>query len=350
MKKLYTVLALAMLLCGCTNKVGSITETTASETIAATTAEAETVSETLTETKEETSVTTAEVTNAAEDTVTTPPEDEFDENEKLMLRFMEYLQSGGKGYFEWSRLDHYDFMDDFTIDSYTYTRRNDVVYDITLTCSDSTCDMFPNGESQWVLNTNNYGNITFVPAERADTGYYGVQFDGDEKYIIPYNAAYDFTLYTGAFEADEEWFENYTDINVHGFYHASNPYVKMWEYDSENEEYIHYDVTPEEFATAVKTLYNVNITAKLASQMTDEDGFMTRMCGHGGSWLYHSPVSFTETDNEIKAVIDYYGDEFYFYPVVEVEYTFSKNEDGTITLQSAEKLFDKGYEVAGGSV
>lgn len=156
MKKLCTVLAFALLLCGCTNTANSVTETTASKTIAATTAEAETVSETLTETKEETSVTTAEVTNAAEDTTTTPTEDEFDENEKLMLRFMEYLQSGGDGYFEWSRLDTYDFMDDFTIDSYTYTRRNDVIYDITLTCSDSTCDMFPNGESQWVLNTNNY--------------------------------------------------------------------------------------------------------------------------------------------------------------------------------------------------
>ena len=46
----------------------------------------------------------------------------------------------------------------------------------------------------------------------------------------------------------------------------------------------------------------------------------------------------------------YIFSKLYFYPVLEVEYTFTKNADGTITLQGAEKIFDKGNELACGTV
>lgn len=84
--------------------------------------------------------------------------------------------------------------------------------------------------------------------------------------------------------------------------------------------------------------------------MTDETGFMVKSCGHGAGWLYESLAGFDETEDEIKVRIDYYGDELYLYRAVQSEYTFSKNEDGSITLQKVEKLFDLGYNIASGSV
>ena len=90
----------------------------------------------------------------------------------------------------------------------------------------------------------------------------------EETVELAYRAASRFTLVTGAFEADSEWFENYTDIDVHGFYHSPNPYCVIHEYDEETGETEFFDVTPEEFAAAVKKLYNVNMTAEQARLMT----------------------------------------------------------------------------------
>lgn len=200
----------------------------------------------------------------------------------------------------------------------------------------------------------------FIPAERekafndADALDYPDYADKDGTLYSAYHAAYDFSLLIGRYEADSEWFENFDVSNgeysaeqyVHWIYHAYNPYFVT--YDSKTGEY--YDVTPEEFTAAVKKMYNINITAEQARSMTDETGFMRKNCGHGGSWLYESFAGFDETEDEIKVRIDYYGDELYLYRDLQSEYTFSKNEDGSITLQKVEKLFDLGYNVASGSV
>lgn len=84
--------------------------------------------------------------------------------------------------------------------------------------------------------------------------------------------------------------------------------------------------------------------------MTDETGFMRKDCSHGMSWLYDLPAGYEETEDEIKVTVDYYGDSLYFYPTIRSEYTFSKNEDGTITLQKVEKIFDRGYKPASDSI
>ena len=80
--------------------------------------------------------------------------------------------------------------------------------------------------------------------------------------------------------------------------------------------------------------------------MTEETGFMRKNCGHGGGFLYNELTGYEETDSEVKVTVDYYGDSLYFYPTLQSEYTFSKNEDGSITLQRVEKIFDRGYDIA----
>lgn len=280
-------------------------------------------------------------------------EQEHTEGEELLLRFLECLQTGEGEPFEYGDpLDVYDFMDDFTLDSYSYKYKGDGIYSVTLTCSDSTAEMFPNGDSDWVFNSTYL--TCFIPAEREEKHNTTLSFSDpdyagkDSLLYLAYKAATDFSSFTGAFEADREWFENFeiTQNHVHWIYHAYNPY--MAGHDSENHEYN--DVAPEEFAAAVKKLYNINMTAELAQSMTDETGFMRRSCGHGGSWLYHELEGYEETEDEISVTVNYYGDSLYFYPVIQSEYTFSKNENGSITLQKVEKIFDKGYKLAGGSV
>ena len=280
-------------------------------------------------------------------------EQENTEGEELLLRFLERLQTG-EGKFEQGELGYgdpfevYDFMDDITLDDYSYKYKGDGIYDVTLNCSDSSNDMIPIGVSDWVFNSTYL--TCFIPAEREENRNTTVSF-GDPNYdgrdgllYSAYEAATDFSMYTEAFEANGDWFENFdiTETHVHRFYHAYNPYFVVYDYDK-NEGY---DVTPEEFAAAVKKLYNINMTAEQAQSMTDETGFMRKECAHGGGFLYNELTGYEETDGEITVRVDYYGDSLYFYPTVQSEYTFSKNEDGSITLQKVEKIFDRGYDIA----
>lgn len=284
--------------------------------------------------------TTAENTTTEETTVT---EQEYMQNEKQLIAFLEYLKNGTSYFFEFGNpIDVYDFMDDFKIDSYSYEHRGDGVYDVKLTCSESACELFPNGDSDWIFSFN--FDTLFIPAEREEKfdvlthKHYDsiLDFSFDEKSAIPtaYNAAADFSLVTYVFEANGEWFENHIEDNVHGFYHVHF-----------QEPFDLAEISMDDFAKAVKKLYNVNLNPDIYKK-TDAP-----YCeGHGGCWLYNNFAGYEETDNEIKVRVDYYGDELYLFVTVQSEYTFSKNADGTITLQKVEKIFDKGYKPARGSI
>lgn len=353
MKKIFIAAAVLLLLSGCKDAAEVQSGTVAAES-AETSAHTEISAETVTETFAETVTTTSAETVTA--TETTADEREYMTGEKSLLKLIEFLRDGAKDCITFNYHGNaslpYDFMDGFTIDSYSYEHRGDGVYDLTLTCSDSSCDIFPNGDSYWYVNTNRHGNFLFCSAERENEVMISTEYPMplEETVELAYRAASRFTLVTGAFEADSEWFENYTDIDVHGFYHSPNPYCVIHEYDEETGETEFFDVTPEAFAAAVKKLYNVNMTAEQARLMTDETGFMTKNCGHGGTWYYDTFAGYEETENEIRVRVNYCGDDMYFYPVIQSEYTFSKNGDGTITLQKIEKFFDRGYEPAWDSI
>lgn len=354
MKKFIIAMAVLLLLCGC-EKEQLIDETETTKQTDFMTVQTEgitTASVSAAEPSETTFVGLGENRETTEETSAALKE-VYDEGEEILLRFLERLQTG-EGKFEHGELGYgdpfeaYDFMDNITLDDYSYKYRGDGIYDVTLNCSDSNNDMIPAGVSEWVFNSTY--QTCFIPAEREENhditeAFYMPDYDGTDNVLYSaYLAAADFTLSTGAFEADGEWFENY-DIDekeVHWLYHAYNPYFVL--YDSETGEY--YDVTTEKFAAAVKKLYNINMTAEKAKSMTDETGFMRKNCGHGGGFLYNELTGYEETDSEVKVKVDYYGDSLYFYPTLQSEYTFSKNEDGSITLQRVEKLFDRGYDIA----
>ena len=294
--------------------------------------------------------TTAENITTEETTVT---EQEYMRDEKQLLAFLDYLQNGSYYPFEFGNpIDVYDFMDNFKIDSYSYGHRGDGVYDVKLTCSESTCDMFPNGDSYWVYSFN--FDTLFIPAEREEEfdvvthAYYNsildFSFDEKSKVYAAYCAAVDFSLVTDVFEADKEWFESYIETNTHGFYHAYQQDI-ITENINEKGELIQEGVPIDEFVKSVKKLYNVTISPDIYESMD------TVYCaGHGGSWLYDNFAGYDETEDEVKVRVDYYGDELYLFVAVQSEYTFSKNADGTITLQKVEKIFDRGYEPARGTI
>lgn len=369
MKKIAVILSALLLLGGCSSgDVGEIPsensetfQTTAAMTTAETTA-VTTTSETTVTTATETTVTTVETTvlseTAAEETTVTNP---YMENEEYLIGFLSYLQHKGfveseKNYFAFEQgnsFDQYDFMDDFKIDDYSYEHRGGGVYDVKLTCSDSTCELFPNGESNWV-----YGR-GFFPAEREEKMQFSKDMldmfdmrDMKDPLKTAFYAAVDFSFYTKAFEADEEFFEDFTIHSPHGFYHAYNPYMEKDELTG--------GVYPEEQIRAVKLLYNVSIPIESFDYLKGDtdDGFtyttenekVFSRCWHGAGWNYYTFAGYDENDDEIMVLVDYYGDEMYFYPVIESEYTFSKNADGSLTLQKVEKIFDKGYKLASGSV
>lgn len=275
------------------------------------------------------------------------------ENEHLLLGFLSYLQktepvSGVYYVFDHGNsFDQYDFFYDFKIDGYSYQHRGDGSYNVRLTCSDSTCDLFPNGDSYWYFKPG-----FFCRYEEKDDIVTNT-YETYEKYKDMPNYETISTAFAAAcafpfFEADEEWFKEIrTDISefdIHNFYHTYNPYLDLTQYADGG-------VYPDDLRAAIKKLYNITLPENAFDRLRfEEDGRVFAYCGHGGTWGYEALVGYEETESEVKITVNFYGDEMYFYPVVQSEYTFSKNEDGAITLQRVKKNFDRGYTLASGTV
>ena len=360
MKKIAVILSAALLLGGCSSggvgEISSENSETFQTTAAMTTAETAavtTTSETTVTTATETTVTTVETTvlseTAADETTVTNP---YMENENLLLGFISYLQKteppkGAYYVFDHGNsFDQYDFIDDFKIDGYSYQHRGDGSYNVKLICSDSTCDLFPNGESYWFFEPGRF--CRYEEKDDVVTNYEFYEkykdYPNYETISTAYNAACDFPF----FEADEAWFrEVRTDIShfaIHNFYHAYNPYL-------DKTQFADGGVYPDDLRTAIKKLYNITLSENAFDGFRfEEDGRIFVYCGHGGTWGYEALAGYEETESEVRVTVNFYGDEMYFYPVIQSEFTFSKNADGNITLQNVEKIFDRGYGLAIGTV
>lgn len=360
MKKFFIAMAVLLLLCGCEKD----TETTAeiSETSLSVTTAKET--ETVAETTSEAEVTAAEKTAVTAVETTVPEETEAEEtaakfeymkNENLLLGFLAYLQktepSNGVYYVfdHGNSFDQYDFFYDFKIDGYSYQHRGDGSYNVRLTCSDSTCDLFPNGDSYWYFKPGKFCRYEELDEIVPDFEFYD-KFKDMPNYETISTAFWAACCFTEAAEydsitkeADSEWFAQVHRPNVHWFYHNS-PYI---------DSIIHedYSVYPDDLRAVIKNLYNITMPEDVFDNLRfEENGSIFSYCGHGGSWYYNAIAGYDDRENEISVTVNFYGDEMYFYPVVQSEYTFSKNDDGNITLQNVEKIFDNGYEPASGSI
>ncbi|MDE6710723.1 MAG: hypothetical protein K2J76_09580, partial [Oscillospiraceae bacterium] len=345
MKKVFIAMAVLLLLCGCRNNAempAEISETSQSVTTTATAAEVTTTSETTVTTVETTTVTTTETTvpteTTAEETTVTSP---YMENESLLRSFISYLRktepSNGVHFVfdHGNSFDKYDFMDDFKIDGYSYQHMGYGSYNVKLICSESTCDLFPNGESYWYFASGRFCRYEEKDDVVNDYEFYEKYKDypNYETISTAFSAARDFTTCAECnecvFEADAEWFSKVHNSDVHWFYHSYNPYLTKYEDGG---------VYPDDFRKAIKKLYNITIPDDAfdylyEGNLADENGRIFAYCGHGSSWNYTALAGYDETESEVKITVNFYGDEMYFYPVIQSEYTFSKNEDNSITLQ-----------------
>ena len=325
-------MALLCGLCSCDNN-NTETEQTESQQVLSVTETSENV--------ETTNSAETETASESETNESAMQNEEISFEEKRIMSFVEYLESGGEKEFlyyeQGNRIDVYDFMIDFCVEKCSYTQRSDGKYDLTITCSESNCEMFPVGDSYWIFD----GGLFYPANEERKIILPWEMYDYDETLRTAFLAASEFSLWTKVYEADGIWFDTYEHTNPHDFYH-NNFYMETDEAGG---------VTAEEYIRATKQLYNITIPkSSLDNVNKNEDGKVFASCVHGGTWNYTSLAGYEETDEELKVTVDFYGDELYFYPVIESEYTFSKNDDGTITLQRVEKLFDRGYEPAWGSV
>lgn len=328
---------------------GEATETSAetimqTETPALTTA-VETTAETIAET--ETATACSSETEAEE---TYYVQNNYMEDEHLLLGFLSYLQktepaSGAYYVFDHGNsFDQYDFFYDFKIDGYSYQHRGDGSYNVKLICSDSACELFPDGESYWYFKPGFF--CRYEEKDAIVTNIYEKYKDmpNYETISTAFGAACVFPF----FEADEVWFKevrnDISEFDIHNFYHTYNPYLDRTQYEDGG-------VYPDDLRAAIKNLYNITLPENAFDRLRfEEDGRVFVFCGHGGSWMYEALVGYEETESEVKITVNFYGDEMYFYPVVQSEYTFSKNEDGAITLQRVKKNFDRGYTLASGTV
>ena len=341
MKKFAGIFLAAAILCGfcgCNSQSSAEADLTGSGTVLSVTEASEAEKTTVSETEENSeTVTESEAAAEPENNEPAEPEKSYEEmfEEMRVKEFAEFLENGGEKEFTYydqgNRIDVYDFMKGFRADKCSYTKREDGNYDMVITCSESANEVFPEGDSYWI-----FGGGLFYPAEEDRIIY---MYEGD--YNIAYGVAGIFSLYTHVYEADEAWFDTYEHMQPHDFYHY-NPYMETDEIDG---------VTIEEHIRATKQLYNLTIPeSAFDGVLKNNDGKVFEYCAHGGTWNYTSLKGYEETDSELKVTVDFYGDEYYFYPVIESEYTFSKNEDGTITLQRVKNIFDRGYGPAVGTV
>ncbi|MDE6596885.1 MAG: hypothetical protein K2K44_12865, partial [Oscillospiraceae bacterium] len=353
------ILLAALLLGGCgSNGDGEIqsenTETSQTET-ATSTAGTETVTTTskmTVTTAAETTVMAAETTVQAETSAeeTTSVKPKYMENESLLIGFLSYLRKTeppNEVHFVFDHgnsFDQYDFMDDFKIDGYSYQHRGDGSYNVKLICSDSTCDLFPDGESYCFFGQGRFCRYEEKDDVVTDYEFYEKYKDypNYETISTAFDAARTFSFSTDVFEADETWFNEVQAADTHWLYHSYNPYLTMYEDGG---------VYPDDFRAAVKKLYNITLPEDaFGYHRIDENGRIFASCGHGGTWRYEALAGYEETESEVKVTVNFYGDEMYFYPVIQSEFTFSKNADGNITLQKVEKIFDRDYRLAIGTV
>lgn len=175
MKKFFIAMSALFLLAGC-QKEQLIDELKVTEqTDAVTVPSVETtVSVSAIEPPQTTLVGLAESTAATSETTAAAEEENAEnEGEEMVLTFIECLKTG-RSNFEHGELGYgdpfeiYDFWNDFTLDAYSFDYRGDGIYDVTLKCSDSNCEMFPNGVS------DDLSDLLYTRRKGGEPQYYNV--------------------------------------------------------------------------------------------------------------------------------------------------------------------------------
>lgn len=308
---------------------GSLTETEALVT--------ETTAEVLSET---TAVTTTEITEE----MTTEETTEINIWDRNRVSFDSYAEqflkalSSGNGNAELGT--DYEFLNDLRISDYSveFVEQNDwsATYNVTVNVTESTDDYIPMGESVWHLVTG-YGEFGYVKEFYPKKYYETLTKVASEEYSkvssacwLAYNTAFIAEIFDTEETPLDEWQPN--EFSWHWFYHATPL------------DYLN-GVTPDELVAEVKKVYGLDLTSVKDGLILDEDGFLPRDCGHGGTWVDHRTTNVSEENGEIMVQLQVFGDYAAFYPVKESRYYFAEREDGTLYLLRAEKVFDKGLPV-----
>ena len=356
-KKIKTALALftALLMAGCSQNTSEAQETSKVTTVSTTTKSAETTKQPEQESQE------SQESAVQAETMQEIPNAEAHADNTLIVSLLEDIKNGDNKAVCMAMDANYDFFDDITLESYTYSLTSDQLneytnsYDVTLNINSSKSDLFPQGESKWRITTgpDAMGTVCeFFPLDKADEirekndlSVYKEEY-ADNLKAIALDQANQFSHATGIFDGDKEFIENYEcDLGqIHLLYHS----IPIEYTDSGAKPDLVSDILAE-----FKNRYNLSVSEEaFRKQFGDmiEGDYFTGNCGHGGSWTYQNVKSFEETGSNVKITLDYYGDCAYFLAVKEVEYTFDKNSDVSITVNSVKTISDNGYEMATGSV
>jgi hypothetical protein len=348
-KKIKSILAVitALFLAGCSQNTPETQEITEQETILQTSA--------LTSSNSEQTIVSEETTaKSDEKTELADGGSEYESNKASLIEFLDNIKKGDNKAVSEAMNANYDFFDDFTLDSYTFTLADkqmndyDTSFEVTLNISSSSCDLFPDGESKWRITVGpGVDGVVheFYSLDKADETKYE-----SELLDTAYDYAYEFSHATGIFDGDKDYIQSYDDksLSIEKLYLSIE---HQYNDDGSMKKELISDILSE-----IKKRYNLTITEEAFREyyidsMNIIDGdYFTYKDGHGESWTYQTVKSFEENDSSVKITLDYYGDGVYLFVVRTVEYTFDKNSDGSITLNSVKTIFDNGYELAVGAV
>lgn len=251
----------------------------------------------------------------------------------------------------------YDFFKDIDIESYEakniLSEADMRVFEVTLSITKSSHELFPVGESKWILKTGSAEDSAmrlFVPE---GSNVNPIDYYSEHSKVVKFCER--FSTEFGCFGTYTDFKKVFTDTESLKAidYLASSlcrflPEVEEYEDDTDDFGYGIPRKWLEEKAEKVLCITGVDLRESklyIAENDTIEPGFL------GANWDYCALVSeeYDEKSRLHTVVIDYYADCVFLVKAKTVKYTVRENEDKSLRLLSTENLYDSGYEVAGGT-
>jgi len=245
----------------------------------------------------------------------------------------------------------FDFIKTVKIDDFKYeiidiSTENDAIvnYKVNLSISKSDSDIFPVGESEWILNLR-FGAGNTIQFFKPINSNIDLSWDNGSKEAI---LAYNFSRLFKHFKTCSNFNEIVPSVDNQDFYNdfIFNCAISYLQFTQSS------DYSVKNVSDYMNSKYGINSVDFKKYEYYDEVNDYISIPGRGGSWDFSSLVSeeFNTETNCKRIIIDYYADCALLVKAKTMKYVVEGNSDENYKLLSTELIYDSGFTPANGSV
>jgi len=288
---------------------------------------------------------------------------EQDEFDKMALDFLEKLKnadSKGLGEITDTNSDGvFDFLKDIKIDNYFINSVDEIFdqdsngnkyskgynYNIKFNISKSTSDIFPIGESNWILTLGPSAGSCIFGFTPIDIDINNITWKRENSAV---NFCYNFTNQFYCFSSLSDFNELVPLLQDKNYYNYFI-YNCAMNYKNISKSYYFPVDKLEKFMNMRYGITNIKFKEY---EYYDEKNDILEPPAHGGNWLFCTLVSdeYNKNNNHHTIVIDYYADSAYLIKSKTMEYILEGNSENDFKLLSTKLIYDSGYNPGRGSI